>query len=112
MSTKDIPKIKKGSKSKTVVVSYKDILASDTVRNREVDPSDLEETAASGSEGGSPISEGEISEEGERESTEVEEVQHKKKPRRDRSATITMEAAIRNSAEEEQQSSVQESRPT
>jgi hypothetical protein len=28
MSTKDIPKIKKGSKSKTVVVSYKDILAS------------------------------------------------------------------------------------
>jgi hypothetical protein len=108
MSTKDIPKTKKGSKSKTVVVSYKDILASDTVRNREVDPSDLEETAASGSEGGYPISEGEISEEGERESTEVEEVQLKKKSRRDRSATITMEEAIRNSAEVEQQSSVRE----
>jgi hypothetical protein len=102
----NLPK-KKGSKSKSVV-SYKDILASATVRNSDVDPMGLEETAASGSEGGSPISEEEISEKEERKSTEVEEVRQRKKSRRDRSDAITLEEAIRKSAAVELQSSVHE----
>ena len=93
MSTK-LPK-NKGSKSKPVVL-YKDVLASDTVRNSEVDPMDLEETAASGSEGGSPISEEEISEEEERKSTEVEEIRKKKKSRKEKSDATTLEEAIGN----------------
>jgi hypothetical protein len=77
MKNKDVPK-KKGSKS-TTVVSYKDILASKTGGDSDEDPVNLEENATSWSESGSPISTEGISEEEERETTVVEEVQPKKK---------------------------------